>query len=90
VIAGVLFEQFVAEPQDCASSETSQTWLVTRTPGGAAAHAVAAVTATKSGFRSHAATEQPCAASWRTSSRPIPEPPPASPGLRQGSFHPSE
>jgi hypothetical protein len=33
----------------CASSETSQTWPVTATPGGAAAHAVAAATATESG-----------------------------------------
>jgi hypothetical protein len=76
VIAGVLVEQLIAERRTCASSETSQAWPVTATPGGAAARAVAAVTATESGFRSNAATEQPCAASWRTSSRPMPEPPP--------------
>src|SRR5450755_598187 len=60
----------------CASSDTSQAWLVTRTTGGAPARAVAAASATAPEFRSHAATEQPCAASWRTSSRPMPEPPP--------------
>src|SRR5262249_20817796 len=60
----------------CASSATSQAWLVTTTPGGAPSRATAAVSATASAFRSQAATEHPCAASWRTSSRPMPEPPP--------------
>ena len=60
----------------CASSETSQAWLVTRTPGPASARARDAVSATAPGCQSQAATEQPCAASCRTSSRPMPEPPP--------------
>src|SRR6516165_6782033 len=60
----------------CASSATSQTWPVTRTPDGASACARATVSAMVSGFRSQAATAQPCAASWRVSSRPMPDPPP--------------
>src|SRR5579864_4400579 len=60
----------------CASSATSHSWLVTRTPAGAPSLAVAAVCATASVCTSHVATEDPCAASWRTSSRPMPEPPP--------------
>src|ERR1700744_3639411 len=60
----------------CASSDTSQVWLVTVAPEGAPALARAAVSATASSCTSHAATEQPSAASCLTSSRPIPEPPP--------------
>src|SRR5580698_11432764 len=37
---------------------------------------MAAACPTESAFRSQAATEHPSAASWRTSSRPMPEPPP--------------
>jgi len=60
----------------CGSSETSQVWLVTRTPVPALAWASVAVSVTVPGFRSQVATEQPRAASCRTSSRPMPEPPP--------------
>ena len=45
-------------------------------PDPASARASAAVSATASGCQSQAATEHPCAANWRTSSRPMPEPPP--------------
>src|SRR5579875_325774 len=60
----------------CDSSETSHVWAVTRTSAGAPSRAMTAVAATASPCQSHAATEHPSAASWRTSSRPIPEPPP--------------
>ena len=49
---------------------------MTRTPGGAPARARSTVSAMVPGFRSQAATEQPCAASCRVSSRPMPDPPP--------------
>ena len=70
----------------CASSDTSQAWPVTRTPGGASACAMAAVSATVSASMSQVATEHPAAASWRASSRPMPEPPP----VTTASFPPNE
>src|SRR4051794_5471610 len=59
-----------------ASSATSQMWTVTRVPSGAACSARSLVRASPSSLTSHVATEHPSAASWTTSSRPIPEPPP--------------
>src|SRR5579859_6784958 len=60
----------------CPSSATSQVCPVTWTPGEAAARARLTVSAIVSAFRSQAATEQPCSASCRVSSRPMPDPPP--------------
>src|SRR5262245_6140763 len=54
------------------ASATLHTCVVTRAPPAARA----AVSASPASFRSHAATAHPAAASWTTSSRPIPLPPP--------------
>ena len=59
-----------------ASSDTSQTWVVTTVPAGASASASRFVSSISSTDRSHSATWQPSAASCRTSSRPIPLAPP--------------
>jgi hypothetical protein len=47
-----------------------------RTPSGAPAPDRSAVSAMASALRSHVATDAPAAASWTTSSRPMPVPPP--------------
>src|SRR5262245_13572877 len=59
-----------------ASFVTSARCVVTRTPGGASFSARTAVSLMLSTLTSHVATEHPSAASWITSSRPIPVPPP--------------
>src|SRR5436190_12431031 len=55
-------------------------------PAGASFSASFAVSATASAFTSHVATEQPSAASWITSSRPIPLPPPVTTASRPSNF----
>src|SRR5215470_9121961 len=61
----------------CVRSATSATCVVTRSPCGnpAASHSLC-VSARPVGETSHVATLQASATSWRTSSRPIPLPPP--------------
>src|SRR5580704_3111133 len=61
----------------CVRSATSAMCVVTRSPCGnpAASHSLC-VSASPVGETSHIATLQASATSWRTSSRPIPEPPP--------------
>ena len=59
-----------------ASTLTSQRWVVTRVPAGASFAACLAVSSRLSRLMSQVATEQPCAISWITNSRPIPVPPP--------------
>ena len=59
-----------------ASTATSHVWAVMRVPGGASFSARRTVSSRWSIWTSQAAIEQPSAASWRTSSRPIPVPPP--------------
>src|SRR4051812_1542632 len=66
----------------CASSPTSQEWVVMRVPAGASFSARSAVSVRLSSSRSHVATEQPSAANWMTSSRPIPVPPPVTTARR--------
>src|SRR5216683_6289856 len=59
------------------SIETSATWAVMRSPCGSfSASQSPLVSAIASTETSHIATLQPSATSWRTSSRPIPVPPP--------------
>ena len=60
----------------CDSSDTSATNDDTTAPSGASASASSAVSAMFVADTSHMATLHPSAASWRTSSRPIPVPPP--------------
>ena len=59
-----------------ASSDTSQTWVVTFVPAGAPDSARTCVSASPDGFTSHVATEHPAAANWTASSLPIPDAPP--------------
>src|SRR5499425_3121401 len=61
----------------CVRSATSAMCVVTRSPCGnpAASHSLC-VSARPVGETSHVATLQASATSWRTSSRPIPPPPP--------------
>src|SRR5687768_7808551 len=59
-----------------ASDATSARWVVMRVPTGASFSARRAVSSRLSRLMSHAATWQPSAASWITSSRPMPVPPP--------------
>src|SRR5215211_1838936 len=65
-----------------ASSDTSATWVVTFTTDGASLVARSSVSAIVSPLTSHVATEQPSLASWTTSSRPIPVPPPVTTASR--------
>ena len=61
----------------CSSSETSTTWQVILAPGlSPSASQIARVSSMLWRETSHIATLAPSAASCRTSSRPIPEPPP--------------
>ena len=76
MVGGVLPEQLIAEPQDlpligdvAVVAGDALRWRGGR-PGPWPRPR------RRRRVRSHAATEQPCAASWRTSSRPMPEPPP--------------
>src|ERR1700756_1684850 len=64
-------------PSACVRSATSAMCVVTRSPCGnpAASHSLC-VSARPVGETSHIATLQASATSWRTSSRPIPLPPP--------------
>src|SRR5947208_271425 len=64
------------------SADTSHTCVVTRLP----AWARPAVSLTPAASMSQVATEQPSAASWRTSSRPMPKPPP----VTMATFPPNE
>ena len=59
-----------------AASATLQRCAVTLVPAGATSSASLTVLASVSGLRSHVATEQPSVASWMTSARPMPVPPP--------------
>ena len=65
-----------------ASSETSATNVVSRVPAGASFSASDTVSAIVSSLMSHRATWQPSADSWRTSSRPMPVPPPVTTAMR--------
>src|SRR6476646_7103424 len=66
----------------CPSSDTSARCVVIRTSAGASFSARLAVSSMWSTLTSHAATEHPSAASWMTSSRPIPVPPPVTTASR--------
>ena len=76
MIAGVLGEQLVAEPQYLRFVGDVTGMAGDLDAGRGLARAMATVSAMVSGCKSQAATEQPWAASWRVSSRPMPEPPP--------------
>ena len=69
----------------CASSDTSATKVTTRVSAGASANANDLVSAIASSDTSQVATSQPAAASWRTSSRPMPVPPPVTTAMRPSS-----
>src|SRR5579871_2517778 len=70
----------------CAGSETSAIWVVTRSPcaNPAASHSWR-FSPIPSGVTSHIATLHASAASSRTSSRPIPDPPPVTTAIRPAS-----
>ena len=72
----MLLEQLVAEPQHLRLVGHVAGVASDPHAGQGAARAIPAVCATVSACQSQAATQQPAAASWRVSSRPMPEPPP--------------
>ena len=76
MIGGVLGEHLVAEPQYLRLLRDVTGMAGDPAPDGASACARSTVSAIVSGFRSQPTTEQPCAASCRVSSRPMPDPPP--------------
>jgi len=77
LVGALMLGDLVAKSLDCAASDTSARCVVTRSPCGSPAVSQSCrVSAIPSSETSHIATLQASAASWRTSSRPMPEPPP--------------